>query len=88
MLINNTLLTTALDLAQEIFSSQTTDELQELQDHFGKAYHEGKIMAEIAVKLILRIGGIPMQASRDLSPVTPLVFDAEKLYRERYGVEA
>jgi hypothetical protein len=84
MNLTPTMLTTALDVAQEIFNQQTGDELQKLKDHFGKAYNEGKIMAEIAVKLILRIGGVPMQASRDFSPLTPLVFDAEKTYRERY----
>jgi hypothetical protein len=86
-MINTTLINSALDVAQEVFSKQTGDELQELKDHFGRAYNEGKIMAEIAVKLILRIGGIKMQVSRDITPITPLVFDAEKLYRERYGVE-
>lgn len=87
MLINATLINSALEIAQEIFSNQSVEEFQKMQEHFGKAFNETKIVAEIAVKLVLRIGGIEMQANRDITPITPLVFDAEKLYRERYGVE-
>lgn len=85
-MINSTLIQTAIAMAQEIFSQQTAEELQNMKAHFGKAYDEGKILAEIAVKLVLRVGGVDMQASRDLSPITALVFDAEHAYRERYGV--
>lgn len=86
MLINSTLLTTAINTAQEIFSQQTADDLDILKTHFGKAYDESKLIAEIAVKLILRIGKVAMVTdARQLSPVDALVFDAEQLYQQRFG---
>lgn len=86
MTINNTLLQTAISTATEIFSAQTANDLQIIKDHLGSAYDESKIVAEIAVKLILRIGNVAFFTDgRALSPVDALVFDAEQTYRERYG---
>ena len=86
MTINYTLMKTAIDTAKEILSQQTADDLRLLTDHFGKAYDESKIVAEIAVKLILRIGKIPTSTDiRQLTPVDGLVFQAETLYSERFG---
>lgn len=87
MTITNTIIRMAIDTAKEIFSQQTADELKILQEHFGKAYDESKIVAEITAKLILRIGKIQTAFDvRHMSPVDDLVVAAEDVYAERFGV--
>jgi hypothetical protein len=86
-MINSTLINSALDVAQEVFSSRTGDELQGLKEHFGKAYSEIRIVSEIAIKLIMRLT-YNIQVSRELTPITLLVLEAEHTYRTRYDVNA
>lgn len=86
MPINNTLLTTAINVANEIFSQQTAEEVAVIKDHFGKAFNESKIIAEIAVKIVLRLGKVKhSQDMRSLSPVDDLVLRAYDAYKERFG---
>ncbi len=86
MTINYTLMQAAIDTAKDIFSQQTLDELQIMQEHFGKAFDESKIVAEIAVKLILRLGHIKTSMDiRQITPVDGLVHLAEEAYTARYG---
>lgn len=86
MTINYTLIQAAITTAKEIFSQQTTDDLNIMKNHFGKAFDESRIIAEIAVKLILRLGKIQTTTDlRQVSPVDALVFDAEERYRARFG---
>jgi hypothetical protein len=86
MRLNQTIITTAIAVAQELFSHQTAEDVQRLKDHFGHAYNEAKIVAEIAVKLALRIGKLPLDTDlRSLSPIDPLVQQAESVYRQRCG---
>lgn len=47
-----------VNVAQEIFDTQTGEELQDIKEHFGVAFKESKIVAMIAVKLVARIVGI------------------------------
>lgn len=86
MQINNTLLTTAITIAKEIFSQQTAEDLTVMKNHFGKAFDESKIVAEIAVKIILRLGNVKhSQDIRALSPVDGLVSQAYETYTQRFG---
>jgi len=86
MQINNTLLTTAINVANEIFSHQTAEELAVIKEHFGKAFHDSKVIAEIAVKIILRLGNVKYsQDMRSLTPVDDLAFRAYDVYKERFG---
>jgi len=85
MKINYELITTAIQTAQAIFNQQTADDLVSLKEHFGKAYGEVSVVSEIAVKLILRIGGVQLVSDgRELSPVDSLVYDAIERYNARY----
>lgn len=86
MQINNTVLTTAINVANEIFSQQTAEDVAVIKDHFGKAFNESKVIAEIAVKIILRLGNVKYsQDMRSLSPVDDLAFRAYDVYTERFG---
>ena len=86
--IDTTLLNTATEIAQEVFARQTADELQGLKEHFGKAYSEIRIVSEIAIKLIMRLTH-NVQVSRELTPITLLVLEAEHTYyRTRDAVNA
>lgn len=86
MQINNSLLTSAINVAQELFSQQTIEDLEIIKAHFGQAFNESKIIAEIAVKLILRLGKVTYtQDMRTLSPVDDLVMQAYDTYSERFG---
>lgn len=60
-------------VAKEVFDEQTGEELAAIKNHFGKAYDEAKIIAEIAVKMALRIAGIGEEDTRSISPVDDLV---------------
>lgn len=64
-----------VNVAKEVFDTQTGEELQRMKLHFGRAYSESKIVALIAVKLIGRIAGLREDAAdtRALSPVDVLV---------------
>jgi hypothetical protein len=88
MIINTTMLTTAINVATEIYRLQTAPELETLKWHQGKAFDESKIVAEIAVKMILRLGNIKTAVDdlRVFSPIDVLVIQAVQTYRERYGV--
>jgi hypothetical protein len=86
MKINQALITSAIAVAHEVFSQQTAADVQRLKDHFGQAYNETKLVAEIAVKLALRLGKIPVEGDlRAISPVIQLEQEAECLYLERFG---
>lgn len=86
MTINYTMIKTAVKVAGEIFCNQTAEDLQTLREHFGKAYNEVNIIAEIAVKLVLRIGNVPtVNETRELSPVDVMVIEAQKEYAARFG---
>lgn len=87
MLINQTLLTTAIHVAKQVFAQQTSAELATLKAHRGKTFDESTLVAEIAVKLILRLGGIPTRLAdlRVFSPVDALVAQAEQAYRQTYS---
>ncbi len=83
-MIDNRTLHAAITAAQEIFSQQTADDLHVITEHLGKAYNESTIVAEIAVKLILRVAKIRTEGdARLISPVDALVFDAEELFTSR-----
>lgn len=88
MTINAKLITTAVDIVQELFSDDTGEDLQTIKTHFGLAYNEGKVVAETAVKLVLRLADIQTASNnvRDLSPVDVLVNRAEDRYRSRYAL--
>ena len=86
--IDTTLLNTATEIAQEVFGKQTAEELSKLREHFGKAYSEIRIVSEIAIKLIMRLT-YNAQVSRELTPITLLVLEAEHTYyRTRDAVNA
>lgn len=61
------------EIAKEIFSEQTGEELAAMKDNFGKAYNEEKIVAEIAAGMFKRISGLDEDSSRCLSPMDRLV---------------
>lgn len=87
MTINTQLITTAIAVVQELFTDPTGADIKNLREHFGAAYNEGKIMAEIAVKLVLRLASITTSADmRALSPVDVLVTHAEDRYRSQYAI--
>ena len=87
MIINQTLIHTAIDLAKELFSQQTREDLAAIVAHAGDAYDEGKLIAEIAVKLVLRLGRVSTDPvlSRSASPVDELVAKIYTAYLDRYG---
>lgn len=86
MKINMELIKKAVSVANEVFCESTANELQAMREHYGKAYNELNLIAEIAVKMILRIGGIELVSEgRMLSPADALVMKAEKVYAERYA---
>ncbi len=74
------MITTAIAVANEIFSEQTVEELDTLKAHFGQAYNEMNLIAELAVKLILRIGGVSVTGSRKITPITNLLGRAEERF--------
>jgi hypothetical protein len=62
-----------VNVARAVFAQQTGEELQQIKNHFGKAYDEAKIVALIAVKMVARIAGLKQDPStRSLSPVDDL----------------
>jgi hypothetical protein len=86
MKINIALINKAVSVASEVFCESTGNELQAIRDHYGKAYNELNIIAGIAVKMILRIGGIELVSNaRMLTPADALVLKAEKVYNDRYA---
>lgn len=84
MQINNHKIDVIAKIASEIVKEQTVEELKDLTDHAGKMYDEGKLAAEIAVKLFLRVAGIELE-TRAISPVDDLVSLAETEYRANYA---
>ena len=62
-----------VNVAKSVFDEQTGEELGKIKDHFGKAYNEAKIIAEIATKMVLRIANLPEEDMRSISPVDDLV---------------
>lgn len=84
MTINDKKIQLISNIAVELVRQQTAVDVQALRDHAGKMYDEGKLAAEIAVKLIIRLLGIK-EESRSISMVEILVDQAEKTYKENYA---
>ena len=71
-------------IAAQIVSQQTADELLALSVQASTMYAAGKLAAEIAVKLILRLTGIAAE-TRSIAMIDDLVDQAETIYRENYA---
>jgi len=85
MKLTGDLITSAIRAANDIFSQQTVDDLAIIKQHCGAAYNEAAIVAEIAVKLVLRVAGLKVsQDARAVSPIDALVYDALERYEARY----
>lgn len=61
-----------VDIAAQLFSEQTEQELQAIKAHFGAAYSEAKTVALITAGMICRITGIDTM-TRHASPLDPLI---------------
>jgi hypothetical protein len=66
-----------VNIAKEVFSEQTVEEVQQLQEHFDKAYDEAKVVAMIAVTMVARIAHLSqdshLNTTRALDPLDLLV---------------
>jgi hypothetical protein len=82
--INSKKITVVAQIATEILTQQTAEDLKDIVNHAGKMYAEGELAAEIAVKLMLRVLGIRTEG-RGVSPVDALVSQAEERYRNQYA---
>ena len=62
------------NVAKKVFDEQTEEELQRLKDHFGAAFDEAKIVAQIATSMVIRVLGVEQDAeTRAASPIDTLV---------------
>lgn len=52
-----------VSVAKQVFDEQTGEELAQIKEHFGAAFDEAKLVAEIAVKMFARITGLVMPAT-------------------------
>ena len=71
-------------IAAQIVSQQTVDDLLALSVQASAMFASGKLAAEIAVKLILRLTGIEAE-TRSIGMIDDLVDQAETIYRENYA---
>lgn len=67
-----------VNVAKAVFDQQTGEELADIKAHFGTAYHEARIVAMIAVKMLARIAGLREEpgTSRGVNLIERLVDQA------------
>lgn len=70
-------LTQIAEIAAQLFSEQTGQDVQAIKTHFGAAYSEAKTIALIAVGMLCRIAGIDTM-SRKASPLDALIAEGLK----------
>jgi hypothetical protein len=74
MKLNSNSIHATITLVKALLSQETSAEVQALHAHFGAAYDEIEVVAEIVVKLLLRLGRVTLETdARSLTPVDVLV---------------
>lgn len=86
MTINNKTLKILAEIAARAATQETIEELHTLTQQGKEVYTEATLAAEIAVKLLMRVIGVPiLNQGRELSPVDALVDVAEQSFRDNYA---
>lgn len=86
-MINLDIIKKIINIALQIESQQTTDEISEIEIGLGEAYNSVKVAATIAVNLALRIAGAQPVPTREISPLTTLIKKAEEQLRREMQVD-
>lgn len=58
-----------VNIAKHVFDTQTIEEFSAIRAHFGNAYNEGKLIAFIAVKMLVRMAGLEEEPTRSLEAI-------------------